>query len=136
MVQLNEFSPMARCQNRRRISTSTVRRSSVQTPTGALQPDETYSPHSVYQQHHDPFLESGNPDDRFMEDRRMHDVMTTFDYTNQVWYRSYLSLHSNTLRKVLLSSTIHPEPDIFLDDPNLPTAKLVNSRIPKGVYLS
>ena len=71
-----------------------------------------------------------------MEDRRMHDVMTTFDYTNQVWYRSYLSLHSNTLRKVLLSSTIHPEPDIFLDDPNLPTAKLVNSRIPTGVYLS
>jgi len=40
---------------------------------------------TVYQTQ-DPFLETANPDERFLEDRRIHDVMTTFDYTNQVLF--------------------------------------------------
>ena len=36
----------SRTHGRRRSSTSTIRRTSSQTPTGVLQPEETYSPHS------------------------------------------------------------------------------------------
>ena len=43
----------------------------------------------VYQQH-DPFLETGSSEDRFLEERRMHEVMTTFDYTNQVKWKTNL----------------------------------------------
>jgi hypothetical protein len=45
-TDLNQSCFLFRTHVRRRSSTSTIRRPSSPTPTGGLQPGETYSPHS------------------------------------------------------------------------------------------